>query len=182
MTLYSLGSHTPLLPQDFFWIAPSAAVIGRVRLGAEASVWFGATVRGDVEDISIGAGSNIQDNAVLHADPGFPLRIGRKCTIGHAAIVHGCTIGNNSLIGMGATVLNGAMIGDNCLIGANALITEGKTIPDGSLVVGAPGKVVRQLTAEEIAGLTRSANHYIGNARKFSDELRTVEPPAFDPA
>ena len=181
MTLYSLGSHTPLLPQDFFWIAPSAAVIGRVRLGAEASVWFGATVRGDVEDISIGAGSNIQDNAVLHADPGFALRIGRKCTIGHAAIVHGCTIGDNSLVGMGATVLNGATIGANCLIGANALVTEGKTIPDGSLVMGAPGKVVRQLTAEEIAGLTRSADHYIRNARTFSEQLRAVEPPAFEP-
>lgn len=182
MTLYSLASHTPRLPQEFFWIAPNATLIGRVRLQAEASVWFGVVVRGDVEDIEIGAGSNIQDNAVLHSDPGFPLRIGRKCTIGHAAIIHGCTIGDNSLVGMGATVLNGARIGDNCLIGANALVTEGKVIPDGSLVVGAPGKIVRQLTPDEIAGLTRSADHYIGNARRFSEGLRAVEPPAFTPA
>jgi carbonic anhydrase/acetyltransferase-like protein (isoleucine patch superfamily) len=172
MPLHNLGPYTPRLPRAFFWIAPNATVIGRVHLEAEASVWFGAVVRGDVEDITIGAGSNIQDNAVLHADPGFPLHIGRKCTIGHAAIVHGCTIGDNSLIGMGATVLNGARIGANCLIGANALVTEGKIIPDGSLVVGAPGKAVRQLTADEIAGLMRSADHYIGNARMFSEQLR----------
>jgi carbonic anhydrase/acetyltransferase-like protein (isoleucine patch superfamily) len=182
MSLYTLGSHTPHLPRGFCWIAPNAAVVGRVSIGEEASVWFGAAVRGDVEDVAIGTGSNVQDNAVLHADPGFPLRIGSKCTIGHAAIVHGCSIGDNTLIGMGTTVLNGAKIGSNCLIGANALVTEGKVIPDGWLVIGAPGKVVRQLTPDEIMGLTRSADHYIHNARKFSEQLRPIEPPAFDPA
>ena len=174
MTIHRLGAHTPQLPSGFYWIAPNAAVLGRVRLGEDVSVWFSATIRGDVEDIVIGAGSNIQDNAVLHADPGFPLNIGSGCTIGHSAIVHGCTIGDNSLVGMGATVLNGARIGRDCLIGANALITEGKVIPDGSLVVGTPGKVVRALTPEDIAGLGRSAAHYVNNARRFAADLQPL--------
>lgn len=182
MTLFDLGTHTPHLSPDSCWVAPNATIIGRVRMEAEASVWFGAIIRGDVDDITIGAGSNIQDNAVLHVDPGFPLRIGRRCTIGHAAIVHGCTIGNNTLIGMGTTILNGAKIGDNCLIGANALVTEGKAIPDGWLVLGAPGKPVRPLTAEEIAGLGHVAAHYIVNARQFARELRAGSPPDFDPS
>jgi carbonic anhydrase/acetyltransferase-like protein (isoleucine patch superfamily) len=150
------------------WIAPSAAVIGRVRLKPGASVWFGATLRGDNEWITIGERSNVQDNCVLHTDPGFPLDIGEDCTIGHLVMLHGCSIGANSLIGIGAVVLNGARIGRNCLIGAKALVTEGKTIPEGSLVMGAPGKVVRPLTDAEIAGITRAAAGYVANASRFA--------------
>ena len=171
MSLFSLGEKSPVLPAGFCWVAETASVIGEVTLADDASIWFGAVLRGDNEPISIGRGTNVQDLCVLHTDPGFPLTIGAGCTIGHRAILHGCTIGEGSLVGMGATVLNGARIGRNCLIGAAALITEGKEIPDGSLVVGAPGKVVRQLTEAEIAGLRRSAEHYVENAKRFAGGL-----------
>ncbi|MCO8144371.1 gamma carbonic anhydrase family protein [Rhodovulum tesquicola] len=172
MTLYALDGILPTLPEDGdFWVAPDANVIGKVILGQGASVWFGATLRGDNEPITVGAGSNIQENTVCHTDMGFPLVIGEGCTIGHKAMLHGCTIGNNTLIGMGATVLNGAVIGDNCLIGACALVTEGKEIPDGSLVMGSPAKVVRQLDAAAIEGLRRSARNYQAAMRRFRGGL-----------
>ncbi len=176
MTIYTFEGVSPTLPDnDDYWIAPDANVIGRVVLQVGASVWFGATLRGDNELIFVGAGSNIQENCVLHTDPGFKLTIGKNCTIGHKAMLHGCTIGSNSLIGMGATILNGARIGKNCLIGAGALITEGKVIPDGSLVVGTPGKVLRQLDQTAIQGLTTSALHYPENMRRFRDGLQVVQ-------
>lgn len=175
MTLYDLDGKSPDIADSSVWIADSADVIGNVRLGADVGIWFGAVLRGDGELIDIGAGTNIQDNCTVHTDPGFPVSIGTNCTIGHKAIVHGCTIGNNSLFGMGATVLNGARIGDNCLIGASALVTEGKVIPDGSLVVGAPGKVIRQLDEAAIAGLTKSAEHYQANARRFAAGLKVLK-------
>ncbi|MDB4122115.1 MAG: gamma carbonic anhydrase family protein [Octadecabacter sp.] len=155
------------------WIAPGCHVIGNVTVMDLASVWFGTTIRGDNERITIGVGSNVQENCVLHTDMGFPLDIGINCTIGHKAMLHGCTIGDNSLIGMGATVLNGAIIGKNCLIGAGALITEGKVIPDGSLVMGI-GKIVRDLDAAAIAGLTSSAVNYQQNAARFRAGLKEV--------
>lgn len=170
MTLYALDGISPDVAEDS-WIAPDANLIGKIVIEAGASVWFGSTLRGDNEVIHVGAGSNIQENSVLHTDMGFPLVIGAGCTIGHKAMLHGCTIGENSLIGMGATVLNGAKIGKNCLIGANALITEGKEIPDGSLVMGSPGKVVRQLDEAAIAGLRKSAIGYQNNMRRFRDGL-----------
>jgi len=166
MTIYALDGIAPSIAEDS-WIAPDANVIGNVTLEEGGSIWFGCTLRGDNEPIVIGAGSNVQENTVMHTDPGCPLSIGAGCTIGHKAMLHGCTIGENSLIGMGATVLNGAVIGRNCLIGAGALVTEGKEIPDGSLVVGAPGKVIRQLDAAAIEGLRRSALHYQQNMRRF---------------
>lgn len=173
MTLYALGDLHPTCHADT-WVAQDANVIGRVFLDEGASVWFGATLRGDNEDIRVGAGSNVQENSVFHTDIGFPLTIGKNCTIGHKVILHGCTIGDNSLIGMGATILNGAKIGNNCLIGAGALITENKVIPDGSLVMGAPGKVVRTLDAQAIAGLTASALHYQDNMRRFRADLKAL--------
>ncbi|SLN17971.1 2,3,4,5-tetrahydropyridine-2,6-dicarboxylate N-acetyltransferase [Pseudoruegeria aquimaris] len=175
MTLYALEGIAPSLPEDGdFWVAPDANLIGKITLESGASVWFGSTLRGDNERITVGAGSNIQENCVLHTDMGFPLTIGRNCTIGHKAMLHGCVIGENSLIGMGATVLNGAKIGANCLIGAGALITEGKEIPDGSLVMGAPGKVVRQLDERTIQMLTASALNYQQNMRRFRQTLEKV--------
>lgn len=175
MTLYALDGQTPTTPEDGdYWVAPGAHVIGKVVLEAGSSVWFGATLRGDNETITLGAGSNIQENCVLHTDMGYPLVIGADCTIGHKAMLHGCVIGENSLVGMGATVLNGAKIGRNCLIGAGALITEGKEIPDGSLVMGVPGKVVRQLDEAAFAGLRESARHYADNMRRFRDGLVAV--------
>lgn len=176
MTVYRLGTKTPQMPETHdFWIAPDANVIGDVLLEGGSSVWFGATLRGDNERIHVGAGSNVQENCVLHTDMGYPLVIGANCTIGHKAMLHGCIIGQNSLIGMGATVLNGARIGDNCLIGAGALIPEGREIPDGALVMGVPGKVVRMLNADQIAGLTRSAEGYQANMRRFRDDLMVEE-------
>ena len=173
--IYKLDENKPQFPEDGdFWVAPDANVIGKIRLNTGASVWFGATLRGDNEWIDIGAGSNVQENSVLHTDIGFPLTIGRNCTIGHKAILHGCTIGDQSLIGMGAIVLNGAQIGRNCLIGAGALITEGKIIPENSLVVGAPGKVVRSLTEAEIEGLLASATGYQTNMRRFAKGLEVI--------
>ncbi|MGJ8583120.1 MAG: gamma carbonic anhydrase family protein [Marinosulfonomonas sp.] len=175
MTIFALGDRAPKFPANGdFWVAPDANLIGDIALGQGASVWFGATLRGDNELISVGAGSNIQENSVLHTDMGYPLTIGANCTIGHKAMLHGCTIGEQSLIGMGATVLNGARIGRNCLIGAGALITEGKEIPDGSLVVGAPGRVVRALDDDAIAGLLRSAENYQANARRFKADLKVI--------
>jgi carbonic anhydrase/acetyltransferase-like protein (isoleucine patch superfamily) len=175
VSLYALEQRSPVLPAGFCWIARTASVIGDVTLEEEASVWFGAVLRGDNEPIRIGRGSNIQDLSMLHTDPGFSLVVGSRCTIGHRAILHGCTIGEQSLVGMGATVLNGARIGRNCLIGAAALVTEGREIPDGSLVLGAPGKVVRQLTDAEIAGLALSAERYVENARRFARTLGDLE-------
>ena len=175
MTLYALNGKTPELPENGdVWVAPDANVVGNVRLGQGASVWFGCTLRGDNEVIHVGAGTNVQENTVMHTDMGYPLVIGAGCTIGHKAMLHGCTIGENSLIGMGATVLNGARIGRDCLIGAGALVTEGKEIPDGSLVMGAPGRVVRALDAAAIAGLRASALHYQQNMRRFRAGLREV--------
>jgi len=175
MTIYALDGVRPSFPEGGdYWIAPDANLIGRVVIGAGASVWFGATLRGDNEAITVGPGSNIQENSVLHTDMGYPLSIGADCTIGHKAMLHGCTIGDRSLIGMGATVLNGARIGEDCLIGAGALVTEGKEIPAGSLVIGAPGKVVRALDAAAIAGLLASARHYQANMRRFRDGLREI--------
>jgi carbonic anhydrase/acetyltransferase-like protein (isoleucine patch superfamily) len=176
MTFYSIDGIAPLLPDDgSHWVAPDANVIGRVTLEENTSIWFGATLRGDAERITIGAGSNVQENSVLHTDAGFALTIGSGCTVGHKAMLHGCTLGANTLIGMNATVLNGARIGQNCLIGAGALITEGKVIPDGSLVIGTPGKVVRALTPEQIEGLRTSALHYQSNARRFRQGLCPLE-------
>ena len=154
------------------WIAPTAAVIGKVVLEEAVNVWFGAVLRGDTEVIWVGSGSNVQDNCVLHTDKGFPLLIGANCTVGHAAILHGCTIGEGSLIGMGATVLNGAKIGKNCLIGAGSLVTEGKDFPDGSLIMGRPARVVRQLSEDEIAALLGSAAHYRENAARYANGLK----------
>ena len=156
------------------WVAPGCHVLGNVALHAQSSVWFGSTLRGDNEKITIGKGSNVQENCVLHTDPGYPLTIESGCTIGHKAMLHGCVIGENSLVGMGATVLNGALIGKNCLIGAGALIPEGREIPDGSLVVGVPGKVVRELSEKEIDGLARSAQSYQANAKRFREGLVSI--------
>ncbi len=164
--IYALDGIRPQLHPDT-WVAPDANLIGRVVLEAGASVWFGATLRGDNEEIRVGAGSNVQENAVLHTDMGFPLTIGANCTIGHKAMLHGCTIGEGTLIGMGAMLMNGSRIGRGCLIGAGALITEGKEIADGSLVKGAPGKVIRLLDAEARARLLRSAAGYQANMRRF---------------
>jgi len=174
MAIYSLDGKQPTLPAGFYYVAESAHVIGRVVLGEGAGIWFGTVLRGDNETITVGEGSNIQENCVLHTDMGFPLDIGKGCTIGHSAILHGCTIGNNSLIGMGATVLNGAKIGENCLIGAGALVTEGKVIPDNSLVVGSPAKVIKTLGADVEAKLKLSASHYVENAKRFSKGLARI--------
>ncbi len=173
MTVYALDGISPDIADDS-WVAPDANVIGAVTLASGVGIWFGATLRGDTEPIVVGEGTNIQENAVLHTDAGFPLTIGRDCTIGHKAMLHGCTIGDESLIGMGATVLNGAVIGKNCLIGACALITEGKEIPDGSLVVGAPAKVIRVLDQTAIEGLRTSAAHYQANMRRFRSGLTKI--------
>jgi carbonic anhydrase/acetyltransferase-like protein (isoleucine patch superfamily) len=171
--IYALDDIAPIIDPDT-WVAPDANVIGRITLEAGASVWFGATLRGDNEEIRVGEGSNVQENCVFHTDMGFPLTIGRSCTIGHKAMLHGCTIGDGSLVGMGATILNGAVIGQGCLIGAGALVPEGKVIPDGSLVMGMPGKVVRELDAEAQARLLASAAHYSERMRRFRTGLRPV--------
>ena len=173
MTIYTLDGVAPEIAKDA-WVAPDANIIGKVVLEPGSSVWFSCTLRGDNEVIHVGAGSNLQENVVCHTDMGFPLIIGAGCTIGHKVMLHGCTIGENSLIGMGATILNGARIGKNCLIGAGALITEGKEIPDGSLVMGAPGKVVRQLDDAAIQKLRASALHYQQNADRFSKGLVAI--------
>jgi len=174
MPLYSLNGVTPVLHEESTWIAPDATLVGKVRLGSNVSIWFGAVLRGDQEEISIGDDSNVQEHTVMHTDPGFPLVVGRGCTIGHRAILHGCTIGDNSLIGMGAIVLNGARIGRDCLVGAGALVTEGKEFPPGSLIVGSPAKAVRALDEKAVDRLRLSAAHYVENARRFRAGLRRV--------
>lgn len=171
--IYALDGVAPRIDPDA-WVAPDANVIGKVVLEAGSSVWFNATLRGDNEDIVIGAGTNVQENSVLHTDWGYPLTVGLNCTIGHKAMLHGCTIGEGTLIGMGATILNGARIGRFCLIGACALVTEGKEIPDFSLVKGTPGKVVRELTEEERARLLASAEGYQANARRYRAGLTAL--------
>ena len=175
MPLYALNDRRPLPPAGGrYWIAPNASVIGDVALGDDCSVWFGATLRGDNERVTVGARSNIQDGATLHTDPGFPLVIGEDCTIGHNAILHGCVIGAGSLIGMGAMVLNGATIGRGCLVGAGALVTEGKSFPDHSLIVGAPAQAKRKLDDAMVAGLVRSATGYVENGRRFAAGLKPI--------
>jgi carbonic anhydrase/acetyltransferase-like protein (isoleucine patch superfamily) len=171
MALYELDGVTPTLA-DSAWVADSAQVMGNVHLHEDSSVWFGAVLRGDTETITVGQGSNVQDGTVMHADVGFPLVVGERVTIGHQVMLHGCTIGDESLIGIGATVLNGAKIGKNCLVGARALVTEGKEFPDGSMILGSPAKVVRQLTPEQIEGLRRSAAHYVENAQRYRKGLK----------
>jgi carbonic anhydrase/acetyltransferase-like protein (isoleucine patch superfamily) len=172
--IYRLGDDAPELDASS-WTAPSATLIGKVRLQAGASVWFGAVLRGDNELIDIGVNSNVQDGTVMHTDAGVPLTIGTGVTIGHNAMLHGCTVGDYSLIGINAVILNGAKIGKHCIIGANALIAEGKEIPDGSLVMGSPGKVVRELTEVQKQGLRASAQHYVDNARRYARDLKPVD-------
>ena len=173
MAIYELDGVAPRVAASA-WVADTAQVIGNVVLGENASVWFGTVVRGDTEAITIGAGTNIQDASVLHADFGQPLVIGERVTVGHQVMLHGCTIGDETLIGIGAIVLNGARIGKNCLVGAGSLVTEGKEFPDGSMIMGTPAKVVRQLTPEQIEGLRLSAQHYIDNARMFRATLKKL--------
>jgi carbonic anhydrase/acetyltransferase-like protein (isoleucine patch superfamily) len=175
MPVYELDGITPQRPDaEDVWLAPDAHIIGDVVLGGKVGVWFGAVLRGDNERITVGEGSNIQEHTMVHTDPGFPATIGKNCTIGHRAIIHGCTIEENSLVGMGAIVLNGAHIGKNCLIGAGALIPEGKRIPDNSLVVGMPGKVIRTLSDEDAARLTSSALNYQANAKRYLGGLNRI--------
>lgn len=173
MAVYALDGVEPQIAESA-WVADSAQVMGEVHIGADASVWFGTVVRGDTSSITIGEGTNVQDASVLHADMGMPLVIGRHVTVGHQVMLHGCTIGDESLIGIGAIVLNGAKIGKNCLVGAGALVTEGKEFPDGSMIIGSPARVVKQLTAEQMQGLRQSAQHYIDNARRFRVGLRKL--------
>jgi carbonic anhydrase/acetyltransferase-like protein (isoleucine patch superfamily) len=175
MPLYALGEQVPKTPDaGRFWVAPGAHVMGKVEIGEDVGIWFGAILRGDNEWITLGAGTNVQENTVIHTDWGFPATIGKGCTIGHGAIIHGCTIGDNSLIGMGATVLNGARIGRNCLIGANALVTEGKEFPDNSLIVGAPAKAIRTLDEAAVEKLKLSAENYAANWKRFAADLRPL--------
>ncbi|MEO0621466.1 MAG: gamma carbonic anhydrase family protein [Pseudomonadota bacterium] len=174
MTLYALGDTEPMLPDGPWFAAPDAQVIGNVHIGAEVSIWFGAVLRGDNEPITLGAGSNVQDNCVFHTDPGFPLTLGTEVTVGHGAILHGCSVGDGSLIGMGAIVLNGAKIGRGCLIGAKALVTEGKEVPDGSMVLGAPGKIARVLTPDQQDGLRRTADVYREKFVRYAAGLRPL--------
>ncbi|MGS5088152.1 gamma carbonic anhydrase family protein [Hydrogenophaga sp. A37] len=173
MAIYALDNLSPQVAPSA-WVADNAQVIGDVSVGEGASVWFGTTVRGDTARIVIGAGSNIQDGSVLHADEGLPLNIGANVTVGHQVMLHGCTIGDESLIGIGAIVLNGAKIGKNCLVGAGALVTEGKQFPDGSMIIGSPARVTRQLTPEQIEGLRRSALHYTQNAERYRQGLKKL--------
>ncbi|MCU0941791.1 MAG: gamma carbonic anhydrase family protein [Hydrogenophaga sp.] len=171
MALYELDGVVPQVDASA-WVAENAQVIGDVRLGAGSSVWFGATLRGDTETITVGEGSNVQDGSVLHADVGYPLTIGQSVTVGHQVMLHGCTIGDESLIGIGAVVLNGARIGQHCLVAAGSLVTEGKVFPDGSMIMGSPARVVRPLTPEQIEGLRRSAQHYRDNAGRYRRGLK----------
>lgn len=176
MPFYSLDGVLPQTDDpEKLWIAPDARVIGRVRLGVDVGIWFGAVLRGDNEIISIGARSNVQEHTVMHTDPGYPLHVGEGCTIGHRAVLHGCTIGDNSLVGMGAIILNGARIGRNCLVGAGALVTEGKVFEDNSLIVGSPAKAIRLLDEASAQRLKASADHYVENARLFRAGLAIAE-------
>ena len=175
MPLYSLDGVSPKLPPaERYWVAPNASVIGKVALGEDCGVWFGATIRGDNEWITLGPRSNVQENCMLHTDMGFPIEVGEDCTIGHHAILHGCVIGAGSLIGMGAIVLNGARIGRGCLVGAGALVTEGKSFPDYSLIVGSPARATRALDEAAVAKLKASAAHYVANWRRFSKGLEPL--------
>jgi carbonic anhydrase/acetyltransferase-like protein (isoleucine patch superfamily) len=173
MAIYQLGEDAPRIA-DTAWVADSAEVIGRVSLAEESSIWYGCVLRGDNEWLEIGARSNIQEHAVLHSDMGWPLTIGHGVTIGHQVMLHGCTIGDGSLIGIQSVILNGARIGRNCLVGAGTLVPEGKQFPDGVLIVGTPAKVVRELTPEQIARLNGAADHYVDNARRHRDGLKRI--------
>ena len=168
MPIYTLGTRRPQLDPQC-WVAPTAIVIGDVRLAKNASIWWNATLRGDNDPISIGENSNIQDNSVLHTDEGVPLTIGRNVTVGHLVMLHGCTVGDGSLIGIGSVILNRAVIGKHCIVGANTLIPEGKVFPDRVLIVGSPGKVIRELSDEDVAKLQKSAEHYVANAQRSRD-------------
>ncbi len=173
MAIYELDGVAPRVAASA-WVADNAQVMGDVEIGENASVWFGTTVRGDTDTITIGAGSNIQDGSVLHADDGVPLVVGVNVTVGHQVMLHGCTIGDGSLIGIGAIVLNGAKIGKHCLVGAGALVTEGKEFPDGSMILGSPARVVKTLSPEQIEGLRQSALHYQQNAERFRKGLKKI--------
>ena len=173
--LYSLGERIPQLIGDGHFVAPSANVIGSVVLHRQASIWFNVVIRGDNELMVIGENSNVQDGSVLHTDAGIPFALGRGVTIGHQVMLHGCQVGDNSLIGIQAVVMNRVVIGKNCLIGSGALVTEGKVIPDGSVVIGSPGKIVRQITPEEVAWMASNAEHYVQNARRYARDLREVQ-------
>lgn len=172
---YSLADRTPDLQGDDHYIAAGAQLIGQVRLKTQSSVWFNVVIRGDNEWIEVGPRSNVQDGSVLHADPGFPLTIGAGVTIGHKVMLHGCSIGDNALIGIGSTILNGAVIGENCIVGAHALITENKTFPPGSLIIGAPARVARELNDAEIASIKEASDHYVDNASRFRNTLAPLD-------
>jgi carbonic anhydrase/acetyltransferase-like protein (isoleucine patch superfamily) len=174
MPLYEIDGLKPIVPEDS-WVAPSADLIGDARLGDGVGIWFGAVIRADNTPIIVGDRTNIQEGAMLHSDPGIPLTIGSDCTIGHHAILHGCTLGDRVLVGMGAVVLNHAVIGDDCLIGAGALVTEGKTFPPGSLIIGSPAKAVRELSPDVIAALKQSAAGYADRQRRFARKLRRID-------
>lgn len=173
MALYQLDNLTPTVHESA-WVADSAQVLGNVHLAEDSSVWFGVVIRGDTDTIRVGRGTNIQDNSVLHADRGMPLTIGDNVTVGHQVMLHGCTIGEGSLIGIQAVVLNGAKIGKNCLVGAGSLVTEGKEFPDGSMILGSPAKAVKQLSPEQIEGLKMSAKHYVDNARRYKTGFKKI--------
>jgi carbonic anhydrase/acetyltransferase-like protein (isoleucine patch superfamily) len=175
MPIYELDGQAPEFPGDgHYWVAETAVLIGRVRMKADSSVWFGAVLRGDNEWIELGEGSQIQDNATLHTDPGFPMTIGKNCVIGHKVMLHGCTIGDNSLIGMGAIMLNGAKIGNNCLVGAGALVTEGKTFPDNSLIVGSPARAIRTLDDKARAMIAGGADIYVQRSKQYGKGLKKI--------
>jgi carbonic anhydrase/acetyltransferase-like protein (isoleucine patch superfamily) len=175
MPIYALDGQAPEFPADNrYWVAETAVLIAKVRLLTDASVWFGAVLRGDNEWIEIGVRSQIQDNATMHTDPGFPIVIGEDCVIGHKVMLHGCSVGNNSLIGMGATILNGARIGNNSLVGAGALVTEGKSFPDNSLIVGSPARVIRSLDEKAVAQIRSGAEHYVRRSREYAKGLKRV--------
>ncbi|MGI8725251.1 MAG: gamma carbonic anhydrase family protein [Methyloceanibacter sp.] len=176
MAIYALDGEAPELPGDgLYWVADTAVVVGRVRLASDVSIWYGSVLRGDNEWIEIGAGSQIQDNCTLHTDPGFPLSIGDGCVIGHNVVLHGCTIGNHSLIGMGAIILNGARIGANCLVGAGALVTEGKEFPDSTVILGAPAKAVRDADDKVRAMTARAADVYVQRFKRYASGLKRID-------
>ena len=173
MSIYPLGELSPKIDPDS-WIAPNATVIGDIRLGKNASIWFNATLRGDNDPIHIGDNTNIQDGSVLHTDEGVPMHIGNDVTVGHLVMLHGCTVGDGSLIGIGSVILNRAVIGKGCIVGANTLIPEGKVFPDRVLIVGSPGKVVRELSDADVANLKKSAAHYVDNAARYKRDLQPL--------
>ena len=176
MPIYNLGDKKPKLPADgSYWVAPNAHVIGNVILGNDVGIWFGSVLRGDNDVIQLGNQTNIQENTIIHVDPNTPVNIGNNCTIGHNAIIHGCKIGNNTLIGMGAIILNNAKIGNNCLVGAGALVTENKEFEDGSMIIGSPAKAIKKLSQDMINDMTRSSKHYVSNFKKFTQEMSEVK-------